>query len=84
MGAVAAHTLPSLQPESKGKKTPRDPDPKILWIFLPNWTAVNKKLKTVSYHNRNVPTFSTIEMSPGYPAGEMAGVRMFCQPRLQG
>jgi hypothetical protein len=38
----------------------------------------------VSYHIRNVPIFSTIEMSPGYHAGEKAGVRMFCQPCLQG
>src|SRR5437667_3650135 len=38
----------------------------------------------VSYHIRNVPGLSTIEMSPGYHAGEKAGVFIFCQPCLQG
>ena len=38
----------------------------------------------LSYHIRNVPGLSTIEMSPGYHAGEKAGVFIFCQPCLQG
>ena len=35
---------------------------------------VKRNLACVSYHIRNVPGLSTIEMSPGYHAGEKAGV----------
>src|SRR5437870_5071204 len=56
-------------------------DGKIL-LLCPK--PVNAHFWCMSFHIRNVPGLSTIEMSPGYHAGEKAGVFIFCQPCLQG
>ena len=53
-------------------------------ILLPLCSRCQVLNNSMSYHIRNVPGLSTIEMSPGYHAGEKAGVFIFCQPCLQG
>src|SRR5881296_1812166 len=67
------------KPSGLSRRTPKPSsehaDGKIL-LLCPK--PVNAHFWCMSYHIRNVPGLSTIEMAPGYHAGEKAGVFIFC------